>query len=393
MVVDQGTSITTCRGFFYNTASTGEKIIAVFGIMEYLFLSHAPDNDMTERSGSVYKALRGHECLILFPANKSIYIFMGVPFEIKKVAEQSHHVRIDRGAVARLVEERFQDFKAPSWDSFHHFHDGGEKTVAYLLALDTINFCFWPPPGRPRWEIQSRGQRLSGYYALAAALRDAVESGTPLDDAEYLARMSLNELRRILGGQGELQLLRERGKALNELGRVLLESYGGKAHRMVEAARGSAVQLAGLLADELESFRDVAQYRGTEVFFYKRAQIFAADLHGAFQGRSWGAFHDMDQLTAFADYKLPQVLRHLGVLHYSRNLSRKVDNNILIEAGSEEEVEIRANTITAVEMIRSELASMGKELRSFEIDGLLWNLGQKKEFRRKPYHKTVTIFY
>ena len=40
-----------------------------------------------------------------------------------------------------------------------------------------------------------------------------------------------------------------------------------------------------------------------QVFLYKRAQIFAGDLFGAFGGRGLGAFHDIDQITMFADYR------------------------------------------------------------------------------------------
>jgi hypothetical protein len=40
-----------------------------------------------------------------------------------------------------------------------------------------------------------------------------------------------------------------------------------------------------------------------QVFFYKRAQIFAADVYGAFGGRGLGAFNDADRLTCFADYR------------------------------------------------------------------------------------------
>jgi hypothetical protein len=101
----------------------------------------------------------------------------------------------------------------------------------------------------------------------------------------------------------------------------------------------------------------------------------------------------MDQLTAFADYKLPQVLRHVGILRYSGALGEKVDQEVLVEPGSPEEVEIRANTIWAVERIRQELEGMGASVRAFEIDWLLWNLGQGLAYRRKPYHKTVSIFY
>ncbi|MCK4787827.1 MAG: hypothetical protein KAV87_29000, partial [Desulfobacteraceae bacterium] len=145
--------------------------------------------------------------------------------------------------------------------------------------------------------------------------------------------------------------------------------------------------------ENFSSFNDVVEYQGQKVFFYKRAQILTADLYGAFNGKKWGSFTDMDKITAFADYKLPQVLRHLGIMRYTHSLAQKVDQEIMLESGSPEEIEIRANTIQAVELIRQELAQKGKAFRSFEIDWLLWNLGQNDAFRKKPYHKTLTIFY
>jgi hypothetical protein len=70
-----------------------------------------------------------------------------------------------------------------------------------------------------------------------------------------------------------------------------------------------------------------------------------------------------------------------------------VDARVLLEPGSPEEVEIRAATIVAVDTIRRELRRLGKERRAFEIDWILWNLGQDDEYRARPYHRTVTIFY
>jgi hypothetical protein len=312
----------------------------------------------------------------------------------KIVSEKSKAVWIDRQAVGRFVGKlQAEDIKAPPWDMYCHFFDGTEKTVAYLLVLDTINFCFWPPPGKTKWEIEYKSKRLSGYYALAASLKRAVESGIPLLNAEYLAGLSLDQLKYILGGHGEIQLLENRLIALNELGNILIKEYEGHAHRLVESAGYSALKLARLLAKKLASFNDIAEYRGHRIFFYKRAQIIAADLYGAFNGKKWGRFTDMDRLTAFADYKLPQVLRHLGILHYTGALAQKIDHEILIDAGCSEEIEIRSNTIQAVELIRRELVQKGKALMSFEIDWLLWNLGQDNKYNKKPYHKTLTIFY
>jgi len=312
----------------------------------------------------------------------------------RHVKEKNQQVTIDEQALADFARKLSEDgIEIPPWNYDYHFFDGGQDTVAYLLILDSINFCFWPKPGEVKWEVQYKSETLSGYYALAASLKKAIESGIPITRAHYLAELPLGKLRQILGGKGELQLMEARAHILNELGAFLIAKYGGEANRLVETAENSALNLVRLLVENLPSFNDKAEYYGATIYFYKRAQIFAADLYAAFAGKDWGYFKDIDKLTAFADYKLPQVLRHLGILQYSPSMEHKVDNGIFLEPGSPEEIEIRANTIWAVQLMRQELTEMGKGLRAFEIDWILWNLGQESQFKIKPYHKTVTTFY
>jgi len=312
----------------------------------------------------------------------------------RHVKEKSQQVTIHKQALADFSRKLIEDgIEIPPWNYDYHFFDGGHKTVAYLLVLDSINFCFWPKPGADKWEVQYKSETLSGYYALAASLKKALDSGVQITRADYLAELTLDKLKKILSGNGELQLMEARAHILNELGEFLIKKYNGEANRLVESAENSALNLVGLLVENLPSFNDKAEYYGKKIYFYKRAQIFAADLYGAFASKAWGNFKDIDTLTAFADYKLPQVLRHVGILRYERALEHEVDNGIFLEAGSPEEIEIRANTIWAVELIRQELTKMGKELRAFEIDWILWNLGQQREFKAQPYHKTVTTFY
>jgi hypothetical protein len=312
----------------------------------------------------------------------------------KKVSEKSEQVHIDKKALVNFSERLCsKSIGVPQWDNFYHFFNNTEDTVSYLLVLDSLNFCFWAPSRQSRWQIEYQSQRLSGYYGLAAALKRAFESGIPITEAEYLAQLSVGELKQVLGGQGQLQLMQQRAQILNEVGRVLLTRYEGKSRVLVESAAGSAIRLVRLLADHLSSFADTTTYGTDRVYFYKRAQIFAADLYGAFAGGKWGGFSDIDRLTAFADYKLPQVLRHLRIFRYEHTLARKVDQQVCLSAGSPEEVEIRANTIWAVELIRQNLARMGRPLKAFEVDSILWNLGQASEYRARPYHRTLTVFY
>ncbi len=302
------------------------------------------------------------------------------------VTAQSRAVSLDRGALREGARILAQMESKPLWDRQQHFFDGTERTVQYLFVLDSLNFCFWP---EPRWRYCD----LDGYVALATALKDAVMRGDRILAADFLAELTERQLRAVLAGEHEVPLLKERVAVLREAGAVLQAQYGGQAVRLVEAAQRSAVRLAQIMAHNFSSFRDEAIYHGQRVYFYKRAQIFCADLYGAFTGQGWGEFSDIDELTAFADYKVPQVLRHLGILRYSPDLAEKIDRRQELPASSEEEIEIRAHTIWAIELLKQELEKLGHKLRSFEIDWLLWGLGQRDEFRQKPYHRTRTIYY
>lgn len=305
---------------------------------------------------------------------------------VQRVVVRAQHVSIDEQAVracARLLAKQPVQAK---WERDYHLCDGTAQTVQYLFVLDSVNFCFWP---EPRWRYRG----LDGYVAFATALKDAVERGEPVLDAAVLAQLDEKAFRRLLHGENEIPLLRQRVAVLRESGEELQKKYGGHAVNLVERAEGSAVRLVELLAQDFASFRDEALYGGERVYFYKRAQIFCADLYGAFGGRGWGKLRDIDELTAFADYKVPQVLRQLGVLQYSQNLADTVDRCEELTAGSSEEIEIRAGTIWAVELLKHVLERLGRPLRSFEIDWLLWSLGQSEEFRKKPYHRVRTIFY
>jgi hypothetical protein len=118
-----------------------------------------------------------------------------------------------------------------------------------------------------------------------------------------------------------------------------------------------------------------------------------ADISAAFEGRGWGQYEDIAALTAFADYKLPQVLRELGILSYHPDLAHQVDLRQNLAAGGEPEIEIRAMTLRAVEELKETFGRRGEVATSARVDQWLWQLGQLDRFRKRPYHRCRTIFY
>ena len=274
-------------------------------------------------------------------------------------------------------------------DPGSHYLGQEEKTVAFLLTLNTINF------GSGYFPHLRKRPGMSGYFSIASSLNDVYKSHGCLSAAD-LERATVEKCTRIFGQDPANQIIRELmqhfATALNDLGRYLLDCFKGNFAALVEAANSSAARLVQLLK-EMPYFNDVELYDGIEVPFYKRAQITAADLSIAFKGRQWGHFTDLDQLTIFADNLVPHVLRMDGVLIYAEALIERIAAGILIPPGSAEEVEIRASAVHAVELIKNEIRKTGRTITSPDLDYFLWNRGQQAHYKAVPRHRTRCVFY
>jgi hypothetical protein len=367
---------------------------------------------------------------------------LGVLASTRPVVDAARDVRIDQDAVERMAARLAgQGVEAPEWRVWPHWWDDAPNAADYVLVLDALNFCFW---GEPRWRVHYGGKLLDGYWALAACLRRALEAGTPILDPGYLASFDEAAARDLFAGDAEIPLLPQRIANLREIGNGLLalaasppqpqstsvlgsppprtgDDVGAQprnyrpaddiaadsraAQRLgvgdspsfssiVAACNGSGEALVAEVIRRFPSFDDTATYDGRPVKLYKRAQILVSDLHGIYEGQGLGQFTDLDRLTAFADYKIPQVLREAGILVYSGALAATVDRQEIIPPGDPREVEIRAATIWGCELLRQALSARrsGPLMRTFEVDWLLWSDAQGRTIST-PYHRTRTIFY
>ena len=321
-------------------------------------------------------------------------------------------VTIDDAAIARVVSRMSNDVVASllgprRFDADGvHFNDPDdpELTARYILCVDAINFCFWPDheairdakAQRDKWakypvtaqylvkqdgfdndgefKVPVRTEHEEGpnallfrgmeYEHVAGGLREALET-----DRRRSRRRSIDVDRRTETSRARarwprpLPLEDERARLLREVGRGLVDHFGGaprgSSPRRMDAPTSSSISLVRIFG----GFRDVAidPRDGSQVFLYKRAQIFVGDLWGRFNGRGLGRFDEsIKELTMFADYRVPVVLRNMGILRYEPNLARKVDQHNfstadIVAAGSAEEVDVRACTVQAVERMRRAL--------------------------------------
>ena len=341
---------------------------------------------------------------------------LGVRSTTLRVLQQARSVRIDDDRLAEVAAQLIAT-EPPAWDDTLHYRDpdpgevGFLRTAMWILVLDTLNFCFWgqnPADPDDRWRVTFRGITHDGYDALAAALSRAVAEGHPLWDASWLATLPAATLRDILrpdAGSAEIPLAEARLAHLHELGAALQRverDHPGQdpLQTLLDRADGSGIAFAREIIARMPSFNDIAWWDDTatgerhEVRFFKRAQILVADLAGALADRDAELFSDLPLLTAFADYKVPQVLRQLGVLVYADDLVGRIMRRERIPVNDCVELEIRAATIQACERIRAVAShENATPLTASQIDWMLWQAGQSLPKGSEPYHRTVTIFY
>lgn len=311
------------------------------------------------------------------------------------VVARSRDVRINQSRVRTVSREIINHPVHPAvttWATDHldSIRLSDDELANYVLVLDALNFYFW---GDPRWQVTWQGESANGYWALTIALRRAMQEGYPITDARYLQSIPSTDVAHILRGESVIPYFTARVRHLQEVGTGLLRDHDGRFLSCIEGANGSAAALLRHIIALFPSFVDVRQYDGRTIPFYKRAQILVSDLHGAFESRGATLFTDLTSLTAFADYKVPQVLHQLGVLQYSPGLRHLLDHEVEIPAGGPLEVEIRAATIIAVENIAAATADAGVALPPYAIDWHLWALGQLDSMSSLPYHRTRTISY
>jgi hypothetical protein len=119
----------------------------------------------------------------------------------------------------------------------------------------------------------------------------------------------------------------------------------------------------------------------------------------------------------FADYRVPQILHHLGVLVYPSALLAELKNGKWMDYGSTSEVSIRSGGVIGVEILRQEITQyrqqesrergMGEDrvenLSSALLDFWLWEFAKKVEGGTEvvawapnelvPPHRTRSIWY
>jgi hypothetical protein len=271
-----------------------------------------------------------------------------------------------------------------------------DATIDFILVANLLNFAYTDFDTGIRFDQVADGVVYADSDALLYSLHRALLEGMDVLGGAYLAQVTADDLRELFrGGTTELQMLDERAAILRDAGTALVERYDGRFHNLVAAASPSLYDdgngILELLVRDFPRFDDVADYDGKTVRFYKLAQLALWFLVVSLPGGL--GISDLNRLTAFADYIVPVGLRVLGIFEYSDALEQTIASGTLIEAGSPQEVELRAHTIYATALLTDEVNALRPpELQVIvpQIDARFWLAFHKTHH---PHHLTRTIYY
>ncbi len=309
----------------------------------------------------------------------------------KFVIENSQSAKINQAKVAEFAKG-FEHGTTDHWLSqapFDFSHFDKEEELRFVFVFNALSFCYW---GEPKWTIEHEGKSFDGAWGMIVALGRGIREGYSLLDFQYCSDIGEKDFKAILRANIEIPLFKERLAILHEVGNVMLRKHHGSMAVLLEESGSDVLKLLDIIIRDFPSFRDISPYSGREIYFYKRAQLLTADLRQMISKRGI-ALKNFDQLTVCADYKLPMMLRKFGILEYTPSLAQKIDQKIEISHNSTEEIEIRANTIWAVEFIKEQVKQRNSKITSMNIGDHIWLMSQEKFLNDKPYHWTRTTAY
>lgn len=326
---------------------------------------------------------------------------MSVRESAQFIAANSQHVFVVEDKCESIAQKLKTDlikknYSTQSW-SAHPLNPSSSDVgvVDWIFTIDTLNFSFWSDQSDDRrFSVEYKGTTYTGYWSLVAAINRALDDGIKITSPSFWVSQdfTIDVLASVFRSSTDEQipLLNQRYEVLVEAGRALKRMGFDSFEPVVRLADHSAMRLLDLVTSNFKSYNDVFTYKGRQVAIFKRAQILIGDLWGCFNGDGLGRFDDIDEITMFADYRVPQILWELGLIKYSPELENIIRRGEMIESGSQYEVELRGCSVWAVEVLRKYIP----EANAVLLDFYLWDTAKEQEKQATiPCHRTRSVFY
>jgi hypothetical protein len=318
---------------------------------------------------------------------------------LRPVIENSRDVRTNVDKIAEVAGWMgYEDLPLPEFALPFGIGTGdANEAIDFILIADSIDTAFTDFSSHEKFQVDFDGQHWSDSEAEFACLKRAMDAGIPILEGQFWVKATKAQMESIFAGNIRMPMLDEKLEVLQQVGRVLSESYGGHFYKFVRACsprlydRGNGI--IEKMVKEFPRFNDVSTFEGHEIKFYKLAQLGVWMLYSTLHKSGKFRLDDPEKMSAFADYIVPAALRLLNITSYSKELERTINTYQLIPRDSSQEIEIRAHCLYATALLTEEVNKVRgpkEQVIIPQIDARLWTHYHKTSW---PHHLTETIMY
>lgn len=304
---------------------------------------------------------------------------------LKYINENSDYVSVDLNKIKHFVQS-ISNWNYNYWMSDIKEYLDEKKCIIFAFLCESINFCFWGNENNN----DNNYENYIGSEELFSNLKQSIKNDASILELNRLMNITEEEFINIIGIEfKDSPLFQVRYKLLKDTIYVIYNKNENFYKELFSLK--SDIELLNYITQNFWHFDDMSKYKNQIIRFNKRATLLVNDLY-QLSDTIKNNIKSLDNLTGCADYAVPRLLCECGILNYNDELSKIIYSNSLIEHNSGMEIEIRANTLYALELIKDALKEKNIYLNSVEIDNIIWNMRTDKE-HSMPVHKTITIYY
>ncbi len=279
--------------------------------------------------------------------------------------------------IVKIVEEKIANFKIGDEQrevvasaELNELSDKPiEEVISYLIGLNSTNYQYWDLVNGEFVRYQNNGligalASFEGFKKLYYFLKEN-NFNINLIDIDLL----VNFYGDIPDKENRVNILKESLNPINFDKVISLTKEYVNKHNKID------VDLAEKISKIMPKSYSEPYLKKIQLALYAIAQVY--------NSKELNVGCD---ITVPVDYQIPKVLEAEGILKYSDELKRKINNFELISAGSKEEKALRAATTIACEKI-----SIQHNISIPALDRYLWLI--RNNYPEKKFHLTKTTAY
>lgn len=265
---------------------------------------------------------------------------------LEYVNKNSKYVSVNKEKIIPFLNS-IENVKYHYWLDREKIGFSEKEFIIFAFICETMNFCFW---GNRNWKVYYAGKEYIGSEALFYAILKEIKLNNVFLEIDSLKNVSKSYFKKILSSKGELPILMsKRFKLFKETVRII-EKKKNKFFDEIFSIKTDK-ELLEYIISNFKHFDDKSKFKGKVIHFNKKATLLVNDLfHGSETIRK--NIKTVKNLSAGADYAIPKILKDKNILVYDKKLLNIINKKKMIYHNSRMEIEIRANTLYVLELMK-----------------------------------------